>query len=390
MRKRILLCALLAASFLLGCLPLSVQAEPGVTAKAAILIEANSGKILYEKNARERLPMASTTKIMTSLLALESGGLDDWFTIDENAIKVEGSSMGLQAGDQVTMRTLAYGMLLQSGNDAANAVAVKLAGSADAFAVRMNERAQQIGMENSHFVTPSGLDNEEHYSTAEDMAKLARAALQNSDFREICSSYKAKVEYGNPPYTRWMTNHNRLLNEYEGTIGVKTGFTKKSGRCLVSAAERNGVRLIAVTLNAPDDWNDHKSMFDYGFSAVQPVSLDCDFSGVSLNVVGGTEQTLGVTALEQPQAGVLTEDVGKIERRVHLDPFYYAPVKEGDVVGEAEYWLGDERLASVTLLASGQADRYVTEIKLGFGDKCKQFLKQIGDQITGWFHHPFG
>lgn len=390
MRKRRFLCALLVSSLLLGCIPASVQAEPGVSAKAAILIEANSGKILYQKNAQQKLPMASTTKIMTSLIALESGNLDEWFTVDENAIKVEGSSMGLQAGDQVTMRTLAYGMLLQSGNDAANAVAVKLAGSAEAFAEKMNERAQQIGMANSHFVTPSGLDNEEHYSTAEDMAKLARTALQNDGFREICSTYQTKLEYGNPPYTRWMTNHNRLLKEYEGTIGVKTGFTKKSGRCLVSAAERDGVRLIAVTLNAPSDWSDHKAMFDYGFSVVQPVKLDCDFSAISIDVVGGTQEKLGVVPLEQPQAGVLSEDVGSIEKRIHLNSFYYAPIKAGDVVGKAEYWLGDECLATVTLLANGDSERYITEIKLGFGDRCKLFFKGIGDQIAGWLSHPFG
>lgn len=158
--------------------------------------------------------------------------------------------MGLKEGDMVSLRALAVGMLLSSGNDAANAAAVKIAGSIDAFVMRMNARAKLIGMENTVFETPSGLDEGEHGSTAYDMALLAREALQNEDFLKICSSYNMSISYGNPPYKRSLTNHNRLLKLYENAIGVKTGFTKKAGRCLVSAAEKDGMRLIAVTLNA--------------------------------------------------------------------------------------------------------------------------------------------
>ena len=180
--------------------------------------------------------MASTTKIMTALLTLEQGGLDDYFQVDSDAIRVEGSSMGLQEGDSVSLRALAYGMLLASGNDGANAAAVRIAGSIPAFVERMNARAAEIGMADTRFATPSGLDDPGHYSTAYDMALLAREALQSPLFAEICAQSKAVVQYGNPPYNRWLTNHNRLLREYPGTIGVKTGFTKASGRCQIGRA----------------------------------------------------------------------------------------------------------------------------------------------------------
>ncbi|MBQ4100232.1 MAG: D-alanyl-D-alanine carboxypeptidase, partial [Oscillospiraceae bacterium] len=207
----------------------------GVSANSAVLIEMQTGKVLYEKNAHQKLSMASTTKIMTALLTLESQNLDTYFTVNPKVIQVEGTSMGLLEGDQVTLRALAYGMLLASGNDAANSAAVAVGGSIDAFVAMMNERAKLLGMKNTSFKTPSGLDDDGHYSTAYDMALLASAALSNPDFVEICSKETAKIKYGNPPYDRWLKNHNKLLTGYDGTISVKTGFTKKSGRCLVSA-----------------------------------------------------------------------------------------------------------------------------------------------------------
>ncbi|MCX7658505.1 MAG: D-alanyl-D-alanine carboxypeptidase, partial [Oscillospiraceae bacterium] len=218
--------------------------DVSVSAASAVLIEAQTGKVLYAKNENEKRPMASTTKIMTALICLESGNLDEQFVVDSSAIKVEGSSMGLVEGDIVTKRSLCIGMLLPSGNDAANAAAIKIAGSFEKFAEMMNERAVKIGMLNTHFVTPSGLDADGHYSTAYDMALLAREALKNPDFKAICSQKNIKLSYGNPPYDRWLKNTNKLLTYYNGCIGVKTGFTDAAGRCLVSATERNGVCLI--------------------------------------------------------------------------------------------------------------------------------------------------
>ena len=200
-----------AAALLITLLPsFSVKADekPSVSALAAVLISADTGEIVYSENSETKLPMASTTKIMSALICLESGSLYDEFTVDSDAIKVEGSSMGLQEGDVVTKYALCCGMLLPSGNDAANAAAVEIAGSIDAFADMMNERAQEIGMSQTYFVTPSGLEGEGHGSSAEDMALLAREALRNPLFAEICSSQNIKVSFGNPPYERWLTNTN--------------------------------------------------------------------------------------------------------------------------------------------------------------------------------------
>lgn len=357
----------------------TAAAEGGLTvsAKAAVLIEADTGRVLFAKNKDECLPMASTTKIMTALITLEAGGLDTPFVVDENAIQVEGSSMGLQKGDTVTLRTLAYGMLLPSGNDAANAAAVRIAGSIEEFAVMMNTRAEAIGMKDSHFVTPSGLDDEQHYTTAHDMARLARVALKNTAFREICSSDTAKVEFGNPPYERWLKNHNRLLWEYKGTIGVKTGFTKKSGRCLVSAAERDGVRLIAVTLNAPNDWQDHTKMFDYGFGNVERKPFDVSYEDIRINIVGGTTDSIGVVPLTMPTVSAGAADLSRITQLVLVEPFYYAPVQAGDAVGKILLYLDGEEIGSCTLIAKDEAAQKITEIKFTFWEKVKMRLQNL-------------
>ena len=388
MRRKLTVCLLAAFLCLTSTPMLSARAAQGlsVSAKAAVLIEADTGRVLYSKNMGERLPMASTTKIMTALITLESDNLDEVFEVDENAIMVEGSSMGLQKGDQASLRTLACGMLLPSGNDAANAAAVRIAGSLEAFAEIMNARAAALGMKNTHFVTPSGLDDEEHYSTAYDMALLARAALNNGSFRDLCSRNIAKVEFGNPPYERWLTNHNRLLQSYEGAIGVKTGFTKKSGRCLVSAAERGDVRLIAVTLNAPNDWQDHTSRFNYGFGQVKSVSYPVQYENIKLNLVGAKQDTMGVVPLMEPTVTVEEADLGKITQKVLVEPFYYAPLKAGDAVGEIELYLDGEKVGSCTLVAKEDAERKITEIELdlSFWDKVKMWFQNLWYSITGY------
>ena len=280
MQKRIIqwvaagLAAVIAIGSLAGAfLSCSAAEQPEVSAVSSVLMEAVTGEVLYEKNAREPRPMASTTKIMSALLCLESGDLDTEFTVDSQAIQVEGSSMGLVEGDTVTKRALCYGMLLPSGNDAAGAAAVRVAGSIPAFVAQMNERATALGLTQTHFVTPSGLHDDDHYSTACDMAVLAASALQNENFREICAQSSAQVCFGNPPYQRWLKNSNKLLTMDESVIGVKTGFTDEAGRCLVSAAERNGVTLICVTLADPNDWQDHLSLYDWGFSQVTPAEV---------------------------------------------------------------------------------------------------------------------
>ena len=331
------------------CPCLRVCAETEVSAEAAILMEAGTFEVLYEKNAREKRPMASTTKIMTTLLTLEAGDLDTAFTVDADAIHVEGSSMGLQEGDTVTRRALCYGMLLPSGNDAANAAAVSVAGSIPAFADRMNARAEEIGMTRTCFVTPSGLEAEGHGASAYDMALLTREALRNPEFRAICCQKSAQVRFGNPPYDRTLYNSNKLLGMYEGVIGVKTGFTDEAGRCLVSACEHDGITLICVTLHAPDDWNDHMRLYDIGFAALEPRTLAVP--EVTMPVAGGTLPEIPLRPEHTVTVGWMTGKPSDVQARIRRFPFAYAPVRKGDVLGKLEYRRGERILAEVELLA---------------------------------------
>lgn len=310
----------------------AVQAveKPEISAKAAVLISADTGEIIYAHNCTEKLPMASTTKIMTTLLCLESGDLYDEFVVDSDAIRVEGSSMGLQEGDIVTKYALCCGMLLPSGNDAANAAAVKISGSIERFAELMNDRARKIGLSRTYFVTPSGLEGEGHGSSAYDMAMLAREALKNELFRSICSQERIQLQFGNPPYDRWLKNTNKLLSMYEGVYGVKTGFTDEAGRCLVSACERDGTDLICVTLNDGNDWNDHIAMYDYGFSTAR--SLDVELPrDLSLEIVGGAANKLQLTAKDRFfKVCTMAGNEEDFDFTVLAAPFVYAPVEKGE------------------------------------------------------------
>ena len=217
------LAVLLAAGLVAFAIPAAAQEEaaaaPGVSAASAILIKADTGDILMEKNAYARMPMASTTKIMTALLVAERGNLEDTLVTTREMVTVEGSSMGLQAGDTVSYHDLLYGMLLASGNDAANTAAIAIGGSLTGFADLMNQKAAELGLTSTHFVTPSGLDDPDHYTTAYDLARLAAYAMENPDFAAAASSKTANLCYGNPPYKRTLSNHHKLLNRYEGCLG---------------------------------------------------------------------------------------------------------------------------------------------------------------------------
>ena len=325
----------------------------GVGASAAIVMEAQSGEVLFAQNIHEQLPMASTTKIMTALLTLERQDLQEEFTVDDTAILTEGTSMGLQKGDTVTLYALAVGMLLSSGNDAAGAAAVRLCGSLAEFAREMNRRAASLGMNNTHFVTPSGLDAEDHYSTAYDMALLARAALQNPLFAEIVAARRLTVWYGQPPYARSLLNHNRLLSLYGDAIGVKTGFTKKAGRCLVSAAERDGVRLICVTLNCPSDWSTHAALYERYFSLTESRPLGAD--PLMLPVVGGTATAVQTAIEGQPCYTAVAGRAEEITARYYLNrSFCYAPVAAGQPLGQVVFFRGD-RVIGTALLTAAQS-----------------------------------
>ena len=348
---------------LVGALcPVARAAGPEVSAQSAVVLTADTGTVLFEKDGRIPRPVASTTKIMTALLALEAAQErgDPLVDITQEMVAVEGSSMGLQAGDSISLTGLAAGMLLASGNDAANAAALYLEGSLESFAARMNQRAAALGMEDTHFVTPSGLDGEDaqglgHLSTAYDMALLARVALEDQAFRQLCSSPSLAVEFAEPVKRVTYTNHNKLLTQYQGCVGVKTGFTKEAGRCLVSAAERDGALLIAVTLNAPNDWQDHTALLDYGFSQVEPYQLAGGDVRLTVPVVGSPVE---VMSLRGSNGGEVTLPLGQgaqVERVVHAPKFLYAPVEAGEQVGEICWYLEGQLLGSAPLTAAGAA-----------------------------------
>ena len=348
---------------LVGALcPVAQAAGPEVSAQSAVVLTADTGAVLFEKDGHTPRPVASTTKIMTALLALEAAQErgDPLVDITQEMVAVEGSSMGLQAGDSISLTGLAAGMLLASGNDAANAAALYLDASLESFAARMNQRAAVLGMEDTHFVTPSGLDGEDaqglgHLSTAYDMALLARAALEDQAFRQLCSSPSLAVEFAEPVKRVTYTNHNKLLTQYQGCVGVKTGFTKEAGRCLVSAAERDGALLIAVTLNAPNDWQDHTALLDYGFSQVEPYQLAGGDVRLTVPVVGSPVE---VVSLRGSNGGEVTLPLGQgaqVERVVHAPKFLYAPVEAGEQVGEICWYLEGQLLGSAPLIAAGAA-----------------------------------
>lgn len=371
MKKRIIsLVSVIIAAMVSQIIAAYVWADNiSTSAVSAILIEAETGTVIYEKNADAQRAMASTTKIMTALLTIEAGDLDSEFVVDSYAIRVEGTSMGLQQGDRVSRRDLLYGILLPSGNDAANAAAVSVAGSIGSFVEMMNEKAQQLGLTSTHFVTPSGLDADGHYTTARDLAMLTAYAMRNDIFCGIVCMSSAQVEFGDPPYMRTLYNSNKMLSRYDGAIGVKTGFTDNARRCLVSAAERNGVRLIAVTLNAADDWNDHTRMLDYGFTKVYsyPLELNCS----DRVAVAGTGQSVAVYA-EQEEISLFPEQREKLTRRVLLPQFVYGDVRQGDVLGCIEFSLDGKVVKTCPLYAESSVT--IAKEELSFWQKMLSWV----------------
>ena len=336
---------------LLGGLPVTAAGAPGISSASAVVYEPESGLVLYEKDGGTSRPMASTTKLMTALLAAEHLDPAATVTVPAGALPVEGSQVGLVAGDTATVRDLLAGLLLASGNDTANALALLVADSLPAFAAMMNEKATALGMTDSLFVTPSGLDEGGHSASARDMALLGAAVLGKPLLAELCAAKTATVTYGGRKMT--LKNHNKLLSLTDGCIGLKTGFTKRSGRCLVSAVEREGITLVVATLNGGDYWNDHLALYDYAFPLVERQSLPINWLQV-LPVAGGTKDSVPLTASAPPD--VVTRIGENLTARVELPRFAWAPVAVGETLGTVTWYAGERQVASVPITASQAVD----------------------------------
>lgn len=338
-------CTAMLILLILTWMPTAARAV-GTSASSAVLMEASSGRLLYEKGAHDRRLIASTTKLMTALVAVElTTDLDAPVKVGAESCGIEGSSIYLRPGEILSLRELLLGLLLQSGNDAAHAVAMHCAGSVEAFARAMNEKAKALGMEDSHFSNPSGLNADDHYSTAYDMALLARAVLQHPELAEIAATKSAAIAGG-----RVVTNHNKLLWRYEGCVGMKTGYTEKAGRTLVSAATRGGMTLICVTLNDPDDWRDHTALLDHGFAGWSPVVLTTRGSVVArIPVSGGLQPFLPVEVGESVLYPLASGEV--LEKELLLDHrSLSAPVYAGASAGRLVFRVDGREVASVPLI----------------------------------------
>lgn len=325
--KALCVSALLFVIFNIQCSALDLSA------KSAILYEPETKTILFEKNAYEKRAIASTTKIMTAVVVLENAKPDEIVEVSKNNVGIEGTSIYLEDGERLSVLELLYGMLLQSGNDAATALAEYVGLKAkNEFVCLMNEKAEELGMKNTSFENPSGLPAEGHFSTAYDMALLTSYAMRNLSFAEIVRTKSYSSD------KRTFINHNKLLRLYEGATGVKTGYTKAAGRCLVSSAERDGMTLIAVTLSAPDDWEDHRKLFDFGFSNYSINKFDED--SLHVLVAGGESDFIKIKTVRN--VSVLANKENSFSTEIFLPRFVYAPIKEGDIVGEIRYIIDGE------------------------------------------------
>lgn len=322
--------------------PLNVYASGGViSAECAVVIDSSTKHILFAKNAYYEHSMASTTKVMTCLLACESGRLGDTVEITEEMLEnSEGSNSGLKSGDSITLYDLVKCAMLESGNDAANAIAVYLGGSVKNFAEIMNESARKIGMNNTNFVTPSGLDDEEHHSTAYDMALLACEAMKNGELSSVASMQSSAVKINGKE--KMLYNHNRLLRRSKHFIGLKTGYTSKSGRCLISVYKYKGNNIVTVTLNAPDDWSDHVKLVRYSKKEYERYE---DKRQITINTVGSAVSSVKCSYSYK----VFT--CAKPSVKLYYYPFVYAPVKRGDVLGEARIYSENTYIKTVFITA---------------------------------------
>lgn len=362
MKKKILL---RTAAVILAAVLLCPGGVKAVSAKSALLLDAQTGRVLYEKQADRQSLIASTTKIMTALLVCEQCNVLDRMQIPKEAVGMEGSSMYLKEGEVLTLQELLYGLMLPSGNDAAMALAIYCAGSTEGFASLMNDKARMLGMTNTHFTNPHGLDAPGHYSTARDLAILAAYAMKNPVFAQTVCTKTVKIG------DRVLTNHNKLLWQYDGADGVKTGFTKAAGRILVSSAVRQGRRLVCVTICDGNDWADHKALLDDGFSRYhneQIVEMGQEMGYVS--VFGGTQEQVAVLAAADYFYALA--DGERVTFALSNHGMAYAPVVAGAHAGYAHVCVDGKSVGKVPLFYASTVEMPIVKknfLQRWFGGK---------------------
>ena len=378
---RILLCFIL----LLGLLPMQTTAkEPDVAATAAILMDAKTGRVLWEKNSNTPLAMASTTKIMTSILALESGKLDETVTVSRAAAAAPRMKMYLSTGEKIRLGDLLLALMLESSNDSAVAIAEHLAGNVPAFCAMMTQKAKELGAKNTIFETPNGLDGNEHHSTAYDLALITRYALEVPGFIQLINTHQATFSSDTKTYN--MLNKNRLLNEFEGANGVKTGFTNKAGHCFVGAAKRGDMQLISVVLASgwgdkgrAQKWVDTKEVLNYGFDnfAYETIIEDNTQAGV-ISLTRSRTAEVGYVYTADLTMTLKADEKSQVEVKVNVPPSIQAPIFEGDILGQAEIYLNGELYASIDLAATDNALRH--DFKTSLEKVLNQWLSQVLDE----------
>lgn len=342
-----------------------------VEAKAAVLIDGASGRVLFAQNANERLPMASTTKIMTAIIALENSLPGEIVTAGKNASGVEGTSIYLSKGEQLSMEHMLYGLMLRSGNDAAVAIAEHVSGSVSAFADAMNAKAKELGA-NARFVNPHGLPAEGHEASALAMALILRSALTLPEFRTITATTRKVIPWVGNEYSRVLENKNRLLTSYEGATGGKTGYTKAAGRCLVFSAERNGLELIGAVLNCPTWFDTAETLLDYGFENFRAeTALAAGQTAGSVRLRGGGSESVTAVAAQELSAAIADGTPFTVHYEYAQD--LAAPVRRGDVIGHAHLVSGGETLASCPLLAAEDVDEW-------------NFFAALKSVLLNWIH----
>ncbi len=361
---------------LIGCVIFFLQAPVyglEISAKGAVLIDAETGRILWEQNCHEHLPPASTTKVLTALLALEHGNLTDIYTVPDDFINDGEASIWLEPGEQQSLENLMYSMLLRSANDAAQIIAIGIAGNQETFVKMMNDKVAELGLTDSHFVTPNGLHHDNHYTSAYDLAMITREAVTYPLFNQIIVTNRWQLPWADNDYDRVVYNRNQLLDIYEYADGVKNGYTKEAGNCLVSSATKDGMRLIAVVLNCSNMYEESKSLFEYGFATYErhDVAMAKAEYGM-IPVTKGKQKEISVLIGEDAYLPIVKGKTPDIVTSVELPKTLTAPVKKGDIIGVITYEnKTDGAKVTVPLLAGENVLRHT------FWGNMKEMLLRI-------------